>query len=531
MDDRSPETSAADQLVFADEEPAKPRPFRHDCWKVLIVDDEEDVHGITRLVLSEYELEGRGLELYSAYSGAEALGILREHPDMALVLLDVVMETERSGLDLVHHIRNELDNHLIRIILRTGQPGQAPEQRVIIEYDINDYKEKTELTAQKLITTITVALRSYRDLCIIEQSRRGLEQIVSASAALFEPQSLSQFVTGVLRQLTALLNMRADSLYLQISSFAAAPQCGEDYQILAATGQFEDTVGKSIREVLPAAVLAQLQVAMDGHTSVFLDGVYVGYFQTSNGSENILYVDGVPELTPIDKHLLRVFSANVAIAFDNIYLHEENLNTQKELVFALGEIIETRSRETGNHVRRVAEYCRLLAQLHGLGQEDVDMLWMTAPMHDLGKIGIPDAILAKPGRLTAEEWELVKTHTTIGNSILAAPHSRVLNTAAIVALEHHERWNGTGYPRGLKGDGIHIFGRIVALADVFDALGCRRAYKEPWPLEQILAYIEGERGKQFDPELVDLLLDNVDAFVTIRDAHPDDPAASAHVVP
>lgn len=523
MDHRSLDATSADQLVFADEEPVESRTMPHDCWKVLIVDDEEDVHGITRLVLSDYELEGRGLELYSAYSGAEARNMLCEHPDMALILLDVVMETERSGLDLVHYIRNELRNHLVRIILRTGQPGQAPERRVIIEYDINDYKEKTELTAQKLITAITGALRSYRDLRTIEQSRRGLEQIVAASATLFELQSLSQFVSGVLRQLTALLNMREDSLYLQISSFAAAPQSGDDYRILAATGQFEHTVGKTLRQALPADVLTRLQTAMNERSSVFLDGAYVGHFQTSNGSDNILYVDGVPELTPIDRDLLRIFSTNVAIAFDNIYLHEENLNTQKELVFALGETIETRSKETGNHVRRVAEYCRLLGELLGLSDDDVQMLWMIAPMHDLGKIGIPDAILGKPGRLTDDEWEVAKTHTTIGSSILMAPNSRVLNSAAVVAAQHHERWDGNGYPHGLKGEEIHIHGRIVALADVFDALGCRRVYKAPWTLEQILAYVREQRGRQFDPKLVDLLLSNVEAFAAIRTAWPDDP--------
>ncbi|MGE0080091.1 MAG: DUF3369 domain-containing protein [Thiohalomonadaceae bacterium] len=519
------DAASADQLVFADEEPVTSRPARQDAWKVLIVDDEEDVHRITRLVLSDYELENRGLELYSAYSGAEARSMLREHPDMALILLDVVMETERSGLDLVRHIRSELKNHLIRIILRTGQPGQAPERSVIIEYDINDYKEKTELTAQKLITTVTGALRSYRDLRTIEQSRRGLEQIVSASATLFELQSLRQFVSGVLRQLTALLNMREDSVYLQVSGFAAAPHSDSDYQILAATGQFEHAVGKTLRQALPAAVLAQVQKAMDEGTSLFLDGTYVGYFRTSNGSRNILYVDGVPELTPIDKDLLRIFSTNVAIAFDNIYLHEDNLNTQKELVFALGETIETRSKETGNHVRRVAEYCRLLGSLLGLSEEEVQMLWMIAPMHDLGKIGIPDAILAKPGPLTAEEWEVVKTHTTIGSSILKAPNSRVLNNAAVVALQHHEHWDGKGYPQGLKGERIHIYGRIVALADVFDALGCRRAYKAPWTLGQILDYVREQRGRQFDPELVDLLLENVEAFMAIRDAWPDETSA------
>ncbi len=521
-DEAKDRTPADDELLFADEVPQQNAESPPDVWRLLIVDDEEDVHAVTRLVLQDYEFEGRRLELLSAYSAQRAEELLQEHRDIAAILLDVVMETERSGLDLVRFIRHELKNRMVRIILRTGQPGQAPEKQVIVEYDINDYKEKTELTAQKLVTAVTAALRSYRDLRIIEQSRRGLEQILDASTGLFELQSLGQFVSGVLQQLTALLHLNESSFYLQISSFAATPQPGNGYRVLAATGQFENSIGHSLKEVLPANVLADVERAVQGKCCLFLDRTYIGYFRTSNGSENLLYVQGGQQLSELDKDLLRIFSANVAIAFDNIYLHEENLNTQKEFVFALGETVETRSKETGNHVRRVAEYCRRLAELAGLNDEETQLIWMVAPMHDLGKIAIPDAILGKPDQLTAEEFERIKTHTTIGHTILKATNCRILNVAATVALEHHERWDGTGYPRGLAGEDIHVFGRIVALADVFDALGCRRVYKAPWSQEEILAYIEAERGRQFEPALVDLFLAHIDDFNAIREAYPDE---------
>ena len=143
-------------------------------WKLLIVDDEEEVHSLTRLVLRNYEFEGRTLELLSAYSGVAARKVLAEHPDIALILLDVVMEREDSGLRLVHHIRNKLQNNHVRIILRTGQPGQAPEMEVVARYDINDYKAKTDLTSQKLFTTVTSALRAWRDIQTIDYSRRGI---------------------------------------------------------------------------------------------------------------------------------------------------------------------------------------------------------------------------------------------------------------------------------------------------------------------------------------------------------------------
>jgi len=226
-------------------------------------------------------------------------------------------------------------------------------------------------------------------------------------------------------------------------------------------------------------------------------------------------------LSDVTMDLRSVFPAHVSMAFGNAYLNEENLSVQKELVFALGDTIHAHSKETGNHVRRVADYSRLLGELAGLDQDDVQLVWMVAPLHDLGKIGIPKTILGKTGALTSDEWDVVKTHTTLGHSILKAPNCRVLNRAAVVAWQHHEHWDGSGYPRGLKGEEIDIFGRLVALADVFDALGGRRAYKEPWPRQKILSYLQGQRGRQFEPQLVDILTTHIEAFTEIRRTWPD----------
>ncbi len=174
-------------------------------WKVAIVDDDQGVHTGTRFVLQDFTLHGRGLELLSARSAAEARELFRAHPDMAVILLDVVMETEGAGLELVQFVREELKNETVRIILRTGQPGQAPERRVVVDYDINDYKAKTELTADKLFTTLTAALRSYEQLLKLVQTRRGLEIIIDAAATLFDQRSLQRLAEGVLTQLSSLM--------------------------------------------------------------------------------------------------------------------------------------------------------------------------------------------------------------------------------------------------------------------------------------------------------------------------------------
>ena len=213
-----------------------------------------------------------------------------------------------------------------------------------------------------------------------------------------------------------------------------------------------------------------------------------------------------------------------AYAFDItevVRVHEEIVDTQKELIYRMGEIGETRSKETGQHVKRVAEYSYLLANLYGLDAPSAQTLRLASPMHDIGKVGIPDSVLKKPGRLNAQEWEIMKDHAAIGRDLLKHSRRPILQAAAVIAGEHHEKFDGSGYPEGLSGEEIHIYGRITAVADVFDALGSVRVYKKAWPLDAILRYFKEQSGTHFDPKLVALLLDHLDEFLAIRDAHKD----------
>mgnify|MGYP000007518863 FL=1 len=195
--------------------------------------------------------------------------------------------------------------------------------------------------------------------------------------------------------------------------------------------------------------------------------------------------------------------------------------TQKELLERLGAIAETRSKETGNHIRRVSEYSYLLATLSGMKEDEATLLRDASPMHDIGKIGIPDAILNKPGRLDDEEMNIMRTHVSLGYEMLKNSERKILRAASVVALEHHEKWDGTGYPAGKKEDEIHIFGRITAIADVFDALGSDRVYKKGWELERILEFFNEQKGRHFDPILMDIFLANLDEFLKIRDTFKD----------
>ena len=192
---------------------------------------------------------------------------------------------------------------------------------------------------------------------------------------------------------------------------------------------------------------------------------------------------------------------------DIINLNKEIEDTQKEVIFRMGAIGETRSKETGNHVKRVAEYSKLLALYYGLGEDEAELLKQVSPMHDIGKVGIPDNILNKPGKFTDKEFEIMKQHSKIGYDMLSGTDKPLLKAASIVAYEHHEKWSGGGYPRGIKGEEIHIFGRITALADVFDALGSDRCYKKKWDDEKIFTLFKEERGRHFEPKLVDIFFE------------------------
>lgn len=339
-------------------------------WKVLIVDDDKDMHDVTEMALKRLVYENRPLLILHAFTAMEARLRLIEHPDIAIALLDVVMENDTAGLDLVKAIREDMRNDNIRLILRTGNPGKAPEESITLAYDINDYRGKTELTAQSLRTAIITALRSYQAVITIKN------------------------------------------------------------------------------------------------------------------------------------------------------LHQEIDDTQKELIYTLGEIAEYRSLETGHHVKRVSLISALLARKLDLPGHQVELISLAASMHDLGKMAIDDRILNKPDKLTPDEFEIMKKHSALGFEILNNSQRELLQLAAVIAYEHHENYDGSGYPRGLKGDEIRFESRIVALVDVYDALSIQRVYKESWPKEAILEYMKSERGKKFDPLISDVFfgsIEEIEALTSQKD--------------
>ena len=195
--------------------------------------------------------------------------------------------------------------------------------------------------------------------------------------------------------------------------------------------------------------------------------------------------------------------------------------SELETLQMLGKTAEYKDPETNAHTQRVSHYCKILARAYGLDENLQDIIFYASPFHDLGKIGIPDRILLKPGKLDADEYEIMKKHSQIGHHLLKANNRKKLHRAADLALLHHERYDGSGYPAGLAGEEISYAGRLIAVADVFDALGNRRPYRAPWALPDIIAYMKDQSGKHFDPQIVKILLEHIDEVVSVRTAFPD----------
>lgn len=304
-----------DLLTFIDEVTPAPSAEKQ-VWRILVVDDEPDVHQATQLALKDVIVEGRLLAFVHAHSAAEARACLEENTDIAVVLLDVVMETEDSGLRLVRFIRDELQNHSIRIILRTGQPGYAPEIDTIRSCDINDYRSKSELTRVRLFTCLTAAVRSYSQIHQLEINRRGLELIVAASIELSKPRGIRRFAEGVITQICALLGVDEEGIVcVAYESANASPY------VLAAAGSYSEWIGEPLTSIPDERVRRALTVTLTNRCHAF--GASTCLFFNIPGDQSLVtFVDVDYAISQTNRDLLEVFCSNITVAFENTQLYQ-----------------------------------------------------------------------------------------------------------------------------------------------------------------------------------------------------------------
>jgi response regulator RpfG family c-di-GMP phosphodiesterase len=490
-------------------------------WTVLVVDDDESVHSITRLVLTGLTFRNRPIELFSAYTAANGIDILRAHPEVALVLLDVVMETDDAGLRAVQQVREELNNVNVRVVLRTGQPGKAPERDVVVRYEIDGYELKTEQTSQNLVTVVIAALRSFDLIRSIERNRAGLELIMNATAEMSQLRTARAFASSALDNLQALLNRSGGAVFCAPSSRSNKGDT-VPIEVLAGTGPYSDWAARMLDDADPEGRIRSEIVQATLGKDALPDPLALGtalLLKSPHVRSATIWVHDVYALDPIEKQLLDVFCSKIAVAFDNVQLIELFRKAQQATVVALADLAEYRDTDTGEHVLRVARTTDLLARdLHAAGTFPteldellVEQIGLASMLHDVGKVSIPDAVLLKPGQLDAEERRVMETHAGVGMRILARADRIVgqrsyLTLAAEIAIGHHEWYDGTGYPHGVAGSTIPLSARITAVADVYDALTHARPYKAPWSAAQAQAYIIERSGTQFDPAVVESFL-------------------------
>jgi signal transduction histidine kinase len=387
-------------------------------WKIAVIDDDPAVHDGTRFALSDYSLNGQGLEILSAHSAAEGRKLMREHSDIAAVLLDVIMETDIAGLELVEYIRNEIRNETVRIILRTGQPGQAPERRVIVQYDINDYKAKTELTADKLFTSLTAALRSYQQLERMVQTRRGLEIIIDAASTLYDFKSMQRLAEGVLTQLASLLNVDCAGILVLRDNGESA---GSELSVLAGSGCYSRFIGTTTSKALDPDLRELVEAAFQRRKNEFADHRSVIYLRTGSGREVVVLLQAERELSETDRALVEIFSSRLSIAFDNVILYQQlqDANTQLE------DRVAQRTRALMQANRRLSAQWLRLQRANGFKNEILGTV-----AHDLkNPLGV---ILGRTEMLK----ELITTGASAGGVIAQVDHIRDATKRLTTMVDH-----------------------------------------------------------------------------------------------
>ncbi len=393
-------------------------------------------------------------------------------------------------------------------------------------------------------------INSLNVIAVKDQERRELNAtrinlLVEAQSNLFNETNIEDICKKFTNNITGVLFPYGDlkKSYKKLASDEVRKQYIEDYEffvdecsaivsvitndidnrnitshkVFAATNEYAKYLGKDLQKEMNKEQYGKILFIMKGIKDPDPMDICVTIGDETS-PKGVIVFKGAGNFENTLKGLLESYIRTCATLIENLKLIEETRSVQHDTVFNLNEISELRSKETGFHIKRVSLYSALIGKKIGYNEEELEILQLASSMHDIGKINVPDYVLNKPGKLTDEEFAVMKTHTEVGFDILKNTNNNIMKVGAIVAKYHHEKYNGKGY-FGLVGEEIPKVARIVAVADVFDALSVSRVYKDPWPLEKILDLFKEERGQHFDSEIVDILFNNLDEFIEIRDKY------------
>ncbi len=456
---------------------------KHD---ILIIDDNPKNIQVAANVLKSTDY----FNIYFATSGEAGIKQL-EKRTYSLILLDINMP-ELDGYQTAKIIKQNPKTRNIPIIFLSANADHESINKGF-EYGGQDYITKP-FQQSELIHRVTThvelflakkALQKEVDTShlLLQQYKDAID--ISALVSKTDPEGIITYV---------------NEPFCQISQYTESELLGKSHRII----RHPDVPKETFKEMWETITAKK---------------VWKGTIQNRKKDGSSYFVDAtIIPITDSEGQIIEYISVRNDIT-DQIVAKEQILSAQKEILYTLGELGELRSQETGDHVNRVALYSELLARYYGMDRQDVEMFKMASPMHDIGKIAIPDHILLKPGKLTDAEFEHMKEHAEIGYEIFKKSPHRMLQMAAMISYEHHEKWDGSGYPRGLKGEEISICGRITAIADVFDALAHDRVYKKAWPIEEVLEFMKAQSGKAFDPKLIEILIEHIDEILSIKEAY------------
>ena len=457
-------------------------------WQVMIIDDDDSLHQTTKYALYGFTFLDSRITWIDAYSAQEAKDIVLKNPDIALIFLDVVMESDNAGLEFARWFREVGINEATRIILRTGQPDQAPEHQAIVEYDLHDYKTKTELTSEKLLTTTISALRSYRDLRIIEAARNGLQKIIGSMQYLFNLQSMRCYATGVLMQINALIDFRRSGIIC-----AQTVNPGKAIEILAEVGHFIHP-RETIEQILYRAAELQSNIYESDYTVLALVDQHNRHFT--------IYLENRRRLTDTEIHLLSIFCSSISVGFGNIKFLDDFAYAHLHVANALAD---TTRHKQHHRLSRIARWMGDLAETLYHRQYEpthitpafVEKIRTAAILYDARRHINPDFRIPLPTENT-QPHNIDATKTTDDSphdNISFVTYSTLVNQ---MISSCHERWDGNGYPEKRSGATIPVEARMAAITDVILA-----NQDKGYSLDAQIHALFAERGTRFDPEITD----------------------------
>lgn len=487
------------------------------AWRVLIVDDDQDVHDATRLALRTVRFRDRPIEFLSAYSAAEACRLLDLHDDIAVIFLDVVMESDDAGLRAIRKIRGS-GHELVRIVLRTGHPGYAPQQQVVVDYDIHAYLEKSSLDFHRLFSALISALRAYSDILRVEQHRRGVATVLEA-VSWFDLRSLRRYLARMLAELPSLAGIELEDLVLAVRSSrplddALQPSPGTPFVSLV-----DCIAGAPLTPQENAFIAAAFESGQGSSTDLG-----AGFYTTVSGIELVLFSRNRRMLEIADLALLELFLNKVAQALDNHATFSTILQERDKLVrnfVTLGERWGGHDEDEIKRIQALSHDTAELLQQRLVFPDEIDDWFVfsvatACGFHDVGLAELSHRLFEQAAPLSPEDRRVLQEHVETGIALLRKRMSGLLDSrlyamSETIIRQHHERHDGSGYPRGISGSQIALPARIAGIVDCYVAMISPRPWRPAHPRETALEHIRTQRGILFDPDVTDAFLDAVDA--------------------